>query len=91
MAVQSTRSAYEYAEWVKPAKFEVGDLRDCLMYDMEEIGESGRFPMFLYPLAQTIDVLYQSMCSGAYAFGRDDLSFVAILDRDANDIASICY
>jgi hypothetical protein len=86
MAVQRARSAEEYAEFVKQARFEVDDLRNCLMYDMDEIGETGRFPVFLDPLAQTIDDLYQSMCSGTYNFGREDLPFVKILDRHANDI-----
>lgn len=86
MSVQRARSAEEYADWVKQAKFEVEDLRGCLLYDMEEIGESGRFPVFLEPLAKSIDAVYQSMCNGEYTFGREDLPFAGIVDRYANDI-----
>lgn len=86
MAVQRARTAQEYADWVKHAKFEVEDLRECLLYDMEEVGETGRFPVFLDALAQSIDDIYQAMCNGEYTFGREDLPFVEILDRHANDI-----
>ncbi len=86
MAVQRARSAEEYADWVKQARFEVEDLHGCLLYDMEEIGETGRFPAFLEPLSQLIEDLYQSMCNGEYAFGREDLPFIEIVDRHANDI-----
>ncbi|MCP4128526.1 MAG: general secretion pathway protein GspF [Gammaproteobacteria bacterium] len=86
MAVQRARSAEEYAGWVEQAKFEVEDMRACVMYDQEEIGESGRFPAFLEPLSEAIESIYQSMCSGEYSFGREDLPFVEILDRHANDI-----
>lgn len=86
MAVQRARSAEEYADWVKQAKFEVEDLRGCLLYDQEEIGETGRFPVFLEPLAKHIDDVYQSMCNGEYTFGREDLPFIEIVDRNANDI-----
>ncbi len=86
MAVQQARSAKEYAEWVKSAKFEVEELRECLLYDQEEIGETGRFPLFLDELEQSIHALYQSMCDGDYTFGREDLPFVSILNWHADDI-----
>ena len=86
MAVQRARSAQEYGEWVKQAKFEIGDLRDCMMYDMEEIGESMRFPVFLDPLEEGIGALYQSMVDGNYGFGREDLPFMATAEKYADDI-----
>ncbi len=86
MTVQRARSAEEYAEWVKQAKFEVEDMRMCLMYDQEDIGEGRRFPVFLESLSESIESLYLSMCNGEYTFGREDLPFVEILDRHANDI-----
>jgi len=86
MTVQRARSAEEYAEWVKQAKFEVEDMRLCLVYDQDEIGEGRLFPTFLEPLSDSIETIYQSMCSGEYTFGREDLPFVEILDRHANDI-----
>ena len=35
MSLGRARSAEEYAEWVKQAMFEVGDLKDCLLYEIE--------------------------------------------------------
>ena len=89
MALQRARSPEEYAEWVKQAKFEVGDLRDCLLYDMEEIGEMNRYPAFLEPLEQGIAAVYDAMCSGEYAFGREDLSFMEVAEPNADQIPFI--
>jgi hypothetical protein len=86
MALQRARSAEEYAEWVKQARFEVGDLRECLLYDMEEVGEMGRFPAFLEPLEEGINQVYDAMCNGTYAFGREDLPFMEIAEMNADQI-----
>ncbi|HHH39865.1 MAG TPA: general secretion pathway protein GspF [Sedimenticola sp.] len=86
MSVQRARSAEEYAEWVKQAKFEVGDLRECLLYDMEEIGEMVRYPAFLEVLEEGIGALYDAMCRGEYAFGREDLPFMETAEIHAHEI-----
>jgi len=86
MALQRARTAAEYAEWVKQVKFEVGDLRECLLYDMEEIGERGRFPAFLELLERGIGDLYDAMCKGEYAFGRDDLPFMEVVEMHTDQI-----
>jgi hypothetical protein len=86
MTIQRARTPEEYADWVQQAKFEVADLRACLMYDMEELAEGGRFPAFLESLEQSIDAIYQAMCKGEYAFGREDLPFIEILDRHYEQI-----
>jgi len=86
MALQRARTAAEYAEWVKQAKFEVGDLRECLLYDMEEVGESGRFPAFLELLERGINDVYDAMCKGEYAFGREDLPFMDVVAMNADQI-----
>ena len=83
MSVNRARTAAEYIEWVKQAVFEVGDLRDCLEFDMEELG---RFPAFLDPLDQAINEVYQSMRDGKYAFGREDLPFMEIIERHEHEI-----
>ena len=89
MAVQRARSAEEYGEWVKQAKFETGDLRDCMMYDMEETGERLRFPMFLEPIEEGVERIFQSMVDGSYHFGREDLPFMEAAERFADDIPFI--
>ena len=86
MSIQRARTAEEFAEWVKQARFEVQDLRQCLLYDMEEVGEAGYFPAFLDVLEWSIEEIYQAMCKGEYAFGREDLRFMEILDRHAEQI-----
>ena len=80
MALQRARTAEEYADWVQQAKFEVEDLRECLLYDAEDLGERGRFPDFLEPLAEAIDRVYQDMRNGSYAFGHE-VPFLVLLKQ----------
>jgi hypothetical protein len=83
MSLQRARSAEEYVEWVKQALFEVGDLRDCYDYQMEELG---RYPSFLEPLESAIKDLHQSMVDGEYHFDREDLPFMGLVNRHGDDI-----
>ena len=83
MSLRRAKSAEEYADWVKQAVFEVGDLRECLLYEEEELP---RFPEYLEPLEQGIKQLYQSMCDGEYRFGREDLPFMEMAYRYAEEI-----
>ena len=59
------------------------DLRECLEYEMEELG---KFPAFLDPLEKGIKQIYQAMCDGHYHFGREDLPFIELADRHADEI-----
>ncbi len=86
MAMQRARTAKEYADWVDQARFEVADLRECLLYDMEEIGETGRFPAFLETLEQGVQSVFDAMRKGEYAFGREDLPFMEVVDIHAEQI-----
>lgn len=83
MAIQRARTAQEYAEWVKQARFEVGDLKECLLYEMEEMTN---FPAYLEPLERGIQQLYDAMCNGSYAFGREDLPFMEVANRHGDEI-----
>ena len=83
MSVQRARSADEYIEWVRQAVFEVGDLRDCLEYEMEEMG---RFPAWLDALEQGIKDVFEAMREGRYAFGREDLPFMDIAEAHGDEI-----
>ncbi len=83
MVLQRARTPEEYAEWVKQAKFEIGDLKDCMMYEMEELG---RFPAFLQPLEEGINAIYTAMSQGEYAFGREDLEFMEVANFHAAEI-----
>ena len=86
MALQRARTAKEYADWVGQARFEVADLRECLLYDMEEIGETGRFPAFLETLEQGIQSVFDAMQNGEYAFGRENLPFMEVVEMHAYQI-----
>jgi hypothetical protein len=86
IALQRARSADEYADWVKQARFEVQDLRNCLLYDMEDIGERGIFPAFLDQLEEGVNLVYESMCNGEYSFGREDMPFLEIAEANADQI-----
>ena len=86
IALQRARSADEYVDWVKQARFEVQDLRNCLVYDMEDIDERGMFPAFIDPLEQGVNQVYEAMCNGEYSFGREDLPFLEIAESHADQI-----
>ena len=76
MSLRRARSAEEYAEWVKQAMFEVGDLKDCLLYEVEDLQH---FPAYIEPLEEGIKQVYDAMVAGSYQFGREDLMFMEIL------------
>ena len=70
-------------DWVKQARFEVQDLRNCLLYDMEDIGERGCFRLFLDLLEQGVSQVYEAMCNGEYSLtGGSAFSEVAEANAD---------
>jgi hypothetical protein len=83
MSLRRARSIDEYVEWVRQAVFEVGDLRDCLEYELEDLG---RFPAFLDPLEEGIKGVYKSMQDGTYVYGREDLPFMEMAARYSEEI-----
>lgn len=83
MSLRRAKTVDEYVEWVRQAVFEVGDLRDCLEYELEE---QSRFPAFLDPLEEGIKDIYRAMQEGTYAFGREDLPFVDLAERYADEV-----
>ena len=83
MSLRRARSADEYAEWVKQAMFEVGDLKDCLLYEIEDLQ---RFPAYIEPLEDGVKQVYEAMLAGTYQFGREDLLFMDVLRRYEDQI-----
>ncbi len=83
MSLRRAKDVDEYVEWVRQAVFEVGDLRECLEFELEDLN---RFPAFLDPLQQGIVALYASMQDGTYLFGREDLPFLDLAARYADEI-----
>jgi len=83
MSLRRARTVDEYVEWVRQAVFEVGDLRDCLEFELEDLD---RFPAFLDPLDEGVRAVYQSMKDGTYGFGREDLPFMDLAERYSGEI-----
>ncbi len=83
MSLRRAKTVDEFVEWVKNAVFEVDDLRDCLEFEIEDMT---RFPAFLDPLDEGIKAIYQSMVDGSYTFGREDLPFMDLAAKHADEI-----
>lgn len=83
MSLRRARSADEYADWVKQALCEVGDLKDCLLYEVEDLQH---FPAYVEPLEQGVRRVYDAMVDGTYRFGREDLLFMDVLRRHERQI-----
>jgi len=83
MSLRRAKTVDEYVEWVRQAVFEVDDLRACLEFELEDLN---RFPAFLDPLDQGIKSVFKSMQEGTYNFGREDLPFMDLAEKYADDI-----
>ena len=83
MSLRRANSVDEYVEWVRQAVFEVGDLRECLEFELEDLH---RFPTFLDPLEKGIRDLYGSMHDGSYLFASEDLPFMEIAHLHGDEI-----
>jgi hypothetical protein len=83
MTLRRAKSVDEYVDWVRQAVFEVGDLRECLDYELEDLT---KFPAFLDPLEEGIKGVHQAMVDGSYVFGREDLPFMDLAARYSEEI-----
>ena len=83
MTLRRARTAGEYAEWVQEAMFEVGDLKNCLLYEFEDLQ---RFPAYIEPLEEGVKQVYDAMVVGTYRFGRKDLLYMETLRRHEDQI-----
>lgn len=86
--VQRPHTAQAYVDLVEQAIFEVEELRLASEYDMESMGESNRF---LDELEQGVRALRQSMADGSYQFGRQDLPFMALVERQSDHALPFKY
>ena len=83
MTLRRAKTAEEYIDWIKNAVFEAKDLKDCFMFEIEDMT---RFPSWVEPLEKMIGDVHQSMVDGTYHFGREDLPFMDILYRYGDQI-----
>ncbi|ROR35157.1 general secretion pathway protein GspF [Inmirania thermothiophila] len=81
------RTAEEYIDWVKQARFEARELRACFEYELDDDAElvARRFP-FVPELEQAVEALYQAMAEGRYQFATGELPFMAIVRRHGASI-----
>lgn len=77
--MRRARTAEEYVEMIRQARFEIDDLRACLEYESEENMSS--FPAFLQDLDNGLNALYQAMEQGSYHWGSEDLDFMPIVKK----------
>lgn len=83
MSLRRARTAEEYAEWVKQAMFEVGDFKNCMLYETEEMMS---FPEYVLHLEAGVKDVYDAMCDGTYSFGREDLPYMDAAFKHAQEI-----
>ncbi|MGW8309755.1 MAG: hypothetical protein ACWGNB_01710 [Thiogranum sp.] len=68
----------QYVDLVEQALFEIEDLRLAAEYDMESMGAATEF---LAELARDVQALRKSMADGSYRFGKENLPFVKVVER----------
>ncbi len=83
MSLPRARTVDEYVNWVQQAIFEIGDLKDCLLYEVEHLAS---FPAFIEPVETGLNKIFQDMKEGTYHFDREDFPFFEIALRHADDI-----
>jgi len=68
----------QYVDLVDQALFEIEDLRLAAEYDMESMGAATEF---LAELERDVQALRNSMADGSYRFGKENLPFVKVVER----------
>jgi hypothetical protein len=77
------KTAEAYVDLVDQALFEIEDLRAAAEYDMDSLGAATEF---LEELERDVRKLRQSMADGGYTFGKTDLPFVKVVERQSETI-----
>ena len=68
----------EYVDLVDQALFEIEDLRQAAEYDMDSMGDATEF---LDQLERDVRKLRESMADGSYLFGKENLSYVKVVEH----------
>jgi hypothetical protein len=72
------KTAEQYVDLVDQALFEIEDLRLSAEYDMDSMGAVTEF---LSELERDVRRLRESMADGSYRFGKEDLPFVRVVEK----------
>lgn len=68
----------EYVDLVDQALFEIEDLRMAAEYDMDSMGDASEF---LDQLERDVRKLRESMADGNYQFGKENLPYVKVVEK----------
>ena len=83
MSLPRAKTVDQYVDWIQQAVFEIGDLKDCLLYEVETLTS---FPAFIEPIETGINKVFQDMKDGTYHFGREDFTFMETALAHAEEI-----
>ena len=73
----------EYVDLVDQALFEIEDLRLAAEYDIDSMGAATEF---LDQLQRDVSKLRESMADGSYLFGKENLPYVKVVERQDESV-----
>ena len=76
--IKRPKTAEQYVDLIDQAIFEIEELRLASEYDTDGMGGASSF---MDELEQEIRALRRSMVDGEYAFGKEDLPYMGIVDK----------
>lgn len=79
--IRKIRTPEDFIAMVKELREDVFDLREAVEYDPDEMG---RAALFVEPLEQIVEKLYQSFVDGTYEFKDEDLPYMKIVNENNN-------
>lgn len=82
------KTVEEYVDLVDQAIFEVEELRMAAEYDMESLGNAMGF---VNDLERQLREMRLSMSNGSYHFGRQDLPFMSIVEKQSDRVLPFKY
>ncbi len=77
--IRKVKTPEDFISMVKELREDVFDLREACEYDPDEMG---RASLFVEPLEQIVEALYQSFVDGSYEFKDEDLPYMRIVKEN---------
>ncbi len=77
--LRKVKTPEDFISMVKELREDVFDLREACEYDPDEMG---RAALFVEPLEQIVEALYQSFVDGSYEFKDEDLPYMKIVNEN---------
>jgi len=82
------KTVEEYVDLVDRAIFEIEELRMAAEYDMESMGDAMGF---VNDLERQVRALRLSLSNGTHRFGREDLPFMALVEKQSDHVLPFKY